>query len=119
MKRFASHYLHIPSYGFFKQYVVEIDCNGYIASLYPLKEEAESIIWIPGVISLFRESDLKEGREAYTEYFEQDQVETEFPQAYCKIDVPYLKAVHFYPFDFNQMRLSQDTTFQVLNSHSF
>lgn len=51
MKRFASHYIFIHQYGFFKQYVVHIQ-NGYAKSISPLTEEIENVEWMPGVIAL-------------------------------------------------------------------
>ena len=54
MKRFASHYLFLPGYGYLKQYVVEVD-QGYAVRIFPLKEEVEDVEWLPGVIALFPE----------------------------------------------------------------
>ena len=51
MKRFASHYLYVPTYGYFKQYVVEME-EGLVSRLFPLTEEVESAEWLPGVIAL-------------------------------------------------------------------
>lgn len=52
MKRFASHYLYVPKYGFLKQHVVETTDEGYASAIFLLTEEIESVEWFPGVIVL-------------------------------------------------------------------
>ena len=74
MKRFASHYLFLPGYGYLKQYVVEVD-QGYAVRIFPLKEEVEDVEWLPGVIALFPEGPDGE-----------------------------LASYLYYPFDFNAMQ---------------
>lgn len=59
MKRFAAHYLFLPDAGFMKQHVVEITAEGTVRSIFPLKEEVESVEWFPGVIVLLAETDLE------------------------------------------------------------
>lgn len=49
MKRFASHYLLIPTVGYMKQQVVEITDEGVVRGVFPLTEEIESVEWMPGV----------------------------------------------------------------------
>lgn len=51
MKRFASHYLFLPEYGFLKQYIVDIDNAGVITCIAPLVHEQEAVSWLPGLIS--------------------------------------------------------------------
>ncbi|WP_455585052.1 hypothetical protein [Bacteroides sp.] len=51
MKRYASHYLHVPDIGFLKQYVIELE-EEYVVRFFPLTEEIESVEWMPGVIEL-------------------------------------------------------------------
>lgn len=58
MKRVATHYLYLPSHGFLKQYVVEIDEEGVVATLFPLDGESESVVWLPGVIVLVSQDRL-------------------------------------------------------------
>lgn len=40
MKRFASHFLFLPAYGYLKQYAVETE-EGVVVRLFPLTEEME------------------------------------------------------------------------------
>ena len=54
MKRYASHFIFIPGYGYLKQYVVEVE-KGCAVSVFPLTEEIEGVEWFPGVIALFTE----------------------------------------------------------------
>ena len=60
MKRFASHYLLIPTVGYMKQQVVEITDEGVVRGVFPLTEEIESVEWMPGVIVLLSESQMEE-----------------------------------------------------------
>lgn len=60
MKRFASHYLLIPAVGFMKRQVIEVSNEGTIQRAFPLKEEMESVEWLPGVIALLTESQIVE-----------------------------------------------------------
>lgn len=59
MKRFASHYLLIPTVGYMKQQVVEITDEGVVRGVFPLTEEIESVEWMPGVIVLLSESQVE------------------------------------------------------------
>ena len=56
MKRYASHFIFIPGYGYLKQYVVEVK-QGSAVSVFPLTEEIEGVEWFPGVIALLDERD--------------------------------------------------------------
>lgn len=123
MKRFASHYLYIPSHGFLKQHVIEIDSNGYVTTLYPLKEEVESVIWIPGVIAFITAPLLQDVKERQWKgsniiAFEQKDIKTELPVGFNNVDALKLTAVRLYPFDFTQMQPIESTGFQVLDNHS-
>ena len=60
MKRFASHYLLIPTVGYMKQQVVEITDEGVVRGVFPLTEEIESVEWMPGVIVLLSERQMEE-----------------------------------------------------------
>ncbi len=74
MKRFASHYLFLPGYGYLRQYAVEVD-DGCAVRIFPLEGEAENVEWFPGVIALF-------------------------PEGPDGVLLPYL----YYPFDFKSMQ---------------
>lgn len=121
MKRFASHYVYIPSYGFLKQYVIEINSNGCVAALYPLEEEAESIIWIPGVILLITQVQLSEVEKTRTLpvgktiAFDEKQVKIELPVGYNPATDLKLTAIRLYPFDFIRMQPTENTMLQVLD----
>lgn len=58
MKRFASHFLFLPAYGYLKQYVVETE-EGVVVRLFPLTEEIENVEWLPGAIVLLTQDELK------------------------------------------------------------
>lgn len=51
MKRYASHFLFLPEYGYLKQSVVETQ-NGVAVCIFPLTEEIEDVEWLPGAIAL-------------------------------------------------------------------
>ena len=51
IKRFASHFIFLPGYGYLKQYVVGVE-EGRVVSVFPLTEEIEGVEWFPGVIVL-------------------------------------------------------------------
>ncbi|MDR3118834.1 MAG: hypothetical protein LBU44_05370 [Mediterranea sp.] len=127
MKRFASHYAYIPSLGFLKQYVVEINDDGYVAALYRLEEEIESLIWTPGVIRLMpcdclpekgnNEEAVKKEFADQLFTFDKREIKTDAP-AECG-DIESLKWVAFrlYPFDFSEMKANEHTTCRLL-THS-
>ena len=125
MKRFASHYLYLTSYGFLKQYVVEINNEGYATALYPLIEESESIIWTPGVISLISPEQLPEIKDEWKDlekrniFFEHKLIKTELPASHNNMAGLNLTAIRLYPFDFTQMKPNKDTIFQILENSMF
>ena len=47
MKRFASHFLFLPAYGYLKQYAIETE-EGMVVRLFPMTEEIENVEWLPG-----------------------------------------------------------------------
>lgn len=59
MKRFASHFLFLPAYGYLKQYAIETE-EGMVVRLFPLTEEIENVEWLPGAIVLLTQDELKE-----------------------------------------------------------
>lgn len=128
MRRFASHYIYIPSCGFLKQFIVELTEEGYVSSLHKFVEEAESIIWTPGVIGLFHQQTLRRGNsveinkeEIYNKLIsESSSLQTELPTEYTgNIDCLQLNAIRFYPFDYTFMKPTIDTQLQVLGHDWF
>ena len=111
MKRFASHYVYTPSFGFLKQHVVEINDEGYVVSLYRLEEEIESIIWTPGVIRLVPSDCLPE----QALIFEKPEIRTNSVDS-KNIDSLKLSAVRLYPFNFVEMKSTADTVIQLLDN---
>lgn len=59
MKRYASHFLFLPEYGFLKQYVIETE-EGCVVHAFPLTEEIENVEWLPGAIVLLTPKELQE-----------------------------------------------------------
>lgn len=133
MRRFASHYLYLPSYGFLKQYVVGIDDEDKVVALYPLTEEAECIIWTPGVIILIPQKVYPEisnkkdtcriikeiqGGELLT--FKTSGVLESLPEKYQEnmIEQQYM-AIRLYPFDYTRMQPVSETVIQLLDNHTF
>lgn len=124
MKRFAAHYLLLPEVGFIRQQVVEITDDGRVCHIFPLTEEIESVEWMPGLIALFPESEIKN-----TGVFEKnipvfqfnlpvvsDQTSScskEFlavSEERGEVLFPYL----FYPFDFTSMQPVAGTRHRLL-----
>lgn len=132
MKRFASHYLYLTDYGFLKQYIVEINDEGYVSKISLLEEEIESIVWSPGIIILIhpslwkderhKEIDDDEEKKRIHSFFESriTEVKQELPDLYQgNIERLELIAVKLYPFNFIRMQPTPDTSIQMLNMHSF
>lgn len=59
MKRYASHFLFLPEYGYLKQYVIETE-EGCVVHAFPLTEEIENVEWLPGAIVLLMSKELEE-----------------------------------------------------------
>ncbi|BEG98549.1 hypothetical protein [Bacteroides sedimenti] len=65
MKRIASHYLYLSPDMFYKRQVVEIDQESFVR-YFPLEEEIESVLWMPGILFLSsRPIDFNKIREAF------------------------------------------------------
>lgn len=132
MKRFASHYLYLAGCGFFRQYLVEVNDKGCVSYLSPLEAEAESVIWLPGVIALVPRHLLREERGEGADvnkrygiihsFFESGIIEKkqELPEAY-KNNIAQLgfSAVRLYPFDFTAMQPTSETLVHVLDQYAF
>ena len=113
MKRYASHFIFIPGYGYLKQYVVEVK-QGSAVSVFPLTEEIEGVEWFPGVIALLDERDSSSA-ESHGIFQKQKDILTEVPESFCKEKllsglIPYL----FYPFDFTTMPPADGTRHRQL-----
>ena len=103
IKRFASHFIFLPGYGYLKQYVVGVE-EGRVVSVFPLTEEIEGVEWFPGVIVLLNnEEDISEG---YSGIFQKSsEVLEERPEVFCQETFPSgISAYLFYPFDFTTMQ---------------
>lgn len=113
-KRYASHFILLPGYGYLKHFAVEVDA-GKVISVFPLVEEIESVEWFPGVIILLpeMEGDLTDNCSTY--FPEQSEVLKELPQAFRKGDIPTgLVSYLYYPFDFTTMKPVCETRRKLL-----
>lgn len=70
MKRYASHFLFLSGYGYYKQYVIETE-EGCVVRMFPLTEEIENVEWLPGAIILLSEEEMKELDKKNTDIFSQ------------------------------------------------
>ena len=103
IKRFASHFIFLPGYGYLKQYVVGVE-EGRVVSVFPLTEEIEGVEWFTRVIVLLNnEEDISEG---YSGIFQKSsEVLEELPEVFCQETFPSgISAYLFYPFDFTTMQ---------------
>lgn len=104
MKRYASHYLYLPKWGYLKTHVAEVEM-GRVVNIFPLHEEMEDTEWLPGIIGLFpAETEEKEIQ------LKPERVLNTIPLS-CLSEIrqtitnPYL----FYPFDFTIMKPVAET----------
>ena len=113
IKRYASHFILLPGYGYLKQCVVEVE-EGCVVSVFPLTEEIEAVEWFPGVIVLLAEKgDVSE--RLHDIFREQSDVLEIIPDILCKKQLlsrlrPYL----LYPFDFTTMQPAAGTRHKQL-----
>ncbi len=113
IKRFASHFIFLPGYGYLKQYVVGVE-ERRVVSAFPLTEEIEGVEWFPGVIALLdNKEDISEG---YSGIFQKSsEVLQELPEVFCKETFPSgISAYLFYPFDFITMQPVVGTRHRLL-----
>ncbi len=104
MKRYASHFLFLPEYGYLKQHVIEME-EEHVFSISPLTEETENTEWFPGVIALLRYSEQSEE----SDFFDKsDDTLSAVPQSIEK-ELPFLIPYLFYHFDFTTMRPVAET----------
>lgn len=120
MKRFASHYLYLPSHGLLRQYVVEIDDEGRVTMLFPLKEESESVIWVPGVIVLISQDTLEASKGDYTMLREEISFSSKVTHSLYAEEYTggNYQAFRLYPFDYTQMKLLAYTKIQRLDNYT-
>lgn len=122
MKRFASHFLFLPAYGYLKQYVVETE-EGIVVRLFPLTEEIENVEWLPGAIVLLTQKELKKldanfnSAHTFQElsktspefYYNSGDVLVNFPRSFTKTPPPSIDGscrllpVYFSNFDITTM----------------
>lgn len=122
MKRFASHFLFLPAYGYLKQYVVETE-EGIVVRLFPLTEEIENVEWLPGAIVLLTQEELKKldanfnSAHTFQElsktspefYYNSGDVLVNFPRSFTKTPPPSIDGscrlfpVYFSNFDITTM----------------
>jgi len=103
LKRYASHFVFLPGYGYLKQYVVEVE-EGYAVSVFPLTEEIENVEWFPGVIALLSETESCTFSKVHKIFQKGNTVLTEIPDAFRKGGIPSgIRPFLFYPFDFTTM----------------
>ena len=124
MKRFAAHYLLLPDVGFIRQQVVEIADEGYARDIFPLTEEIESVEWMPGLIALLPDNEIKN-----TEMFEKNipVFQINLPSVSNQSSQCLMEYLHeaerkgealfpylFYPFDFTSMQPVDGTRHRLL-----
>jgi hypothetical protein len=111
IKRYASHYLLLPKYGFLKQYVIEMK-GREVLRIFLLPEEMENVEWYPGIILL---SEKEEDRDGIILLFQiQYSLLNGIPDAFqtnsCIERIAYL----LYPFDFERMTIAGTTGIRKL-----
>ncbi|KAA6347698.1 hypothetical protein EZS27_004852 [termite gut metagenome] len=101
IKRYASHFLLLPEYGFLKRCVVEIGQEGDVLRVFPLLEELETVEWHPGVILL---SEKEEDKNEITQLFQiRYHLLNDIPAAF-QSNISIKQFVYLlYPFDFKRM----------------
>jgi hypothetical protein len=101
IKRYASHFLLLPEYGFLKLCVVEIGLEGDVLRVFPLLEELETVEWHPGVILL---SEKEEDKNEITQLFQiRYRLLNDIPAAF-QSNISIKQFVYLlYPFDFKRM----------------
>lgn len=112
IRRYASHFICLPGYGYLRQYVVEVK-EGHVVAVFPLAEEIENVEWFPGVIALLSEKEVT--LEKLHKIFQKREVLNEIPEDFCKELFPAgLLPCLFYPFDFTTMQPADGTRHKQL-----
>lgn len=107
MERFAANYLYLPDYGFLKQGVMERE--GDTIRIYPLKEEIEAVVWVPGIICMLPAKDINAIRE--NDYLINKKISTDFPELILASNI---MVIQLFPFDFTKMILMDNTEYTLL-----
>ena len=103
MKRYASHLLFLPRYGYIRQHVVELE-NGCVRHIFPFTHEVEDTQWMPGIMIILPTLDIEQ--------------EIRKELLLKKIDVLSLPVVEAccgqylcwcFPFDFSKMQFFAET----------
>ena len=103
IKRYASHFLFFPGYGYLKQYAIEME-EDRVKHIFPLTGEIEDTEWVPGVIALFCHSELSEE----TVSFDTTLILSSVPES-IKEKIPSLIPYLFSPFNFTTMQPAAGT----------
>lgn len=98
MKRYASHFLFLPRYGFLERRVVELQ-EGRVSRVFPLTEEVENTEWMPGVIAL-----LPPDADAMPDFSRSPRKLPAMPSAIGAAQLRACVPVLFFPFDFTAMQ---------------
>ncbi len=111
MKRYASHFLLLPGYGYLKQSVVEMEGNR-VTRIFLLSEEIENTEWLPGIIILLNK-DIGNNVTLCESYFRKPYILSSIPERVEKqlsSLIPYL----LFPFDFTTMQPVAETQHRLL-----
>ena len=114
MKRFASHFLFLPAYGYLKQYAVETE-EGSVVRIFPLTEEIENVEWLQDELKeLDTNSPLVNAPQNYSKtsaefYYNSTRILVKFPQNLLMALPPSIEGrcqllpVYFSNFDITTM----------------
>ncbi len=95
-RRYASHLICIPPYGYLARWAVELR-DGRVERVFPCREEPEDTRWMPGIILL-----TDAGGEEWHTHLRPERLESVPGEVARKLHT--LRAVHLYPFDFTAMK---------------
>jgi hypothetical protein len=65
MKRFAAHYIFLPTNRLYKLYRIDLGENRQLEALYPLEQETASTVFLNGVILAVNENTFRSDDELY------------------------------------------------------
>jgi hypothetical protein len=100
MKRYVSHFLLLPPYGYLKKCVVETE-HEFVVRLFPFNEEIESTEWLSGLIVLFPKHNILDHLFREKVPF-LEKIPLEFSEGH--IPLLFFHAYLFSPFDFTLMQ---------------
>jgi hypothetical protein len=112
IKRYASHFLLLPEYGFLKQCVVETGQERDVLRVFLFLEELETVEWHPGVILL---SEKEEDKNRINQLFQiRYRLLSDIPAAF-QTNISTKQFVYLlYPFDFKRMVITGVTVIRRL-----